>query len=209
MDGSYHFKISESEYLPILPYEYVRRVGAFQIMNLNDSLSDKVGRFRTYVISQIKKHPEETFDILKCSPAQLLNLCDYIEIKPKNYYYDAITLGKQIRTIINLLKEIENAGDSLAIAETNNDRYSYSEWKSLDDYSSFIDRDGDLRYEQFTKLVEKESQDIKYIEAKEKYEKDKLFYEEHSSMMDHRPEAPKYRGTQNIEMSEQGRQLLT
>lgn len=209
MDGSYHYKITESRNLPILPYEYVRRVGAFQIMNLNDSLSDKFGRFRTYVISQIKKHPEETFDILKCSPAQLLNLCDYIEIKPKNYYYDAITLGKQIRTIINLLKEIENAGDSLVIAETNNDRHSYSKWKSLDDYSSFIDRDGDLRYEQFTKLVEKESQDIKYIEAKEKYEKDKLFYEEHSSMMDYCPEAPKYRGTQNIEMSEQGRQLLT
>lgn len=178
-------------------------------MNLNDSLSNKVGKFRSYVISQIKKHPEETFDILKCSPKQLINLCDYIEMKPKDYYYKTYTWGDQVRTMINLLKKIENAGNSLKITETDNNRYSYSKQEYLDNYQHFVNRDRNLRYKQFTKLVEKECQDTEYIEAKEKYEEDKLFYKEHSSMMDHCPTAPEYKRTKNVEMTERGRQLLT
>ncbi len=211
MKGNYNFTITESGNLPVLPYEYVRRVGAFQIMKLNDSLSSKVGRFRYYVISQIKKHPEETFDILKCSPAQFLALCAYIETEEiQRYDYNKrITWGQKIQTIINLLRQIEDAENSLTIAMTDSNSYNYSKWKSLDNYYAFIDNDGNLRYEQFTKLVEKECQDIEYIEVKEKYEKDMLFYEEHSSMMDHCPQAPEYRGTKNVEMTERGKQLLT
>ena len=44
--------------------------------------------------------------------------------------------------------------------------------------------------------------------AKEKYEKDKRFYEEHASMMDHAPVPPEYHGTKNVEMTERGQQLL-
>ena len=37
---------NESDNLPALPYEYVRRVGAFHIIGLNDSLSNKICGFR-------------------------------------------------------------------------------------------------------------------------------------------------------------------
>lgn len=58
------------------------------------------------------------------------------------------------------------------------------------------------------KIVEKESENPDYLEAKEKYEKDKRFYEEHASMMDHAPVPPEYHGTKNVEMTERGQQLL-
>lgn len=57
MDGSYHFKITESSNIPVLPYlpyEYVRRVGAFQIMNLNDSLSNKVGKLEVMLFHRLR-----------------------------------------------------------------------------------------------------------------------------------------------------------
>lgn len=38
--------------------------------------------------------------------------------------------------------------------------------------------------------------------------KDKRYYEEHTSMMDHAPVPPEYHGTKNVEMTERGQQLL-
>lgn len=203
MTGEYKFKIIKSGNLPALPYEYVHRVGAFHIMNLYDSLVDKIGEFRDYVITQIKKNPEAIFDISECSPAQLLTLCECIVIKKGSY--ETYTWREKIQTVIDRLKQVEDAGNSLVIAETNNNSCY---WKELDGYSAFAHNDR-LHYEEFMKLTEKESQDDDYIKMKEKYEKDKLFYEEHSSMMDHCPQAPKYRGTKNVEMTERGKQLLT
>ena len=214
MYGDYKFKVTKSNHLPALPYEYVRRAGAFRIMNLNDSLNKKIGAYRDYVISQIKKKPEETFDIFKCSVEQLLDLCDKIEIileRKKSSYYgynDNCTYnwGSKIRNILSCLKNIEGAGNSLVIARTNEKQNDSSwsrndDWIKCDDYNSYIDS------EQFIKIVETESQDPGYIEVKEKYEKDKLFYEDHASMMDHAPVPPKYLSTKNAEMTERGKQL--
>lgn len=90
MTGEYKFKVTQKFNLPALPYEYVHRVGAFHIMNLNDSLTDKIGGFRDYVITQIKKNPETIFDISECSPAQLLTLCECIVTKKqlRNLYVE-------------------------------------------------------------------------------------------------------------------------
>lgn len=195
--------------LLILPYEYVQRVGAFQIMNLSESISNKLGGFRGYVIEQIKKKPEDIFDIMKCSPTQLLNLCGYIKINDK-YGNFLSTWEEKILDIVDLLTQIKMAGNSLVIAETYDDNlYHSGSWKKLDNYSSFVDYNGKLNFNQFMQLTEKECQDVEYIAAKEKYEKDRLYYEEHSSMLDHEPKAPKYKGTENVEMTEQGKQLLT
>ena len=79
MNGDYRFKVTKPSSLSTLPYEYVRRVGAFHIMNLSDSLHKKIGEHRNYVIAQIKANPEKLFDVFKCSTVQLLHLCDEIE----------------------------------------------------------------------------------------------------------------------------------
>lgn len=198
MTGEYKFKVTKKSSLPVLPYEYVHRVGAFHVMNLHDSLTDKIGGFRDYVIAQIKKNPEAIFDISKCSPAQLLALCKCIVIRKDSY--KTYTWEEEIQIVIERLKQIEGAGNSLTIAKTSDRDYG-DRWEKFDEYSTFA-------YDEFIRLVEKESQDDDYIEMKEKYEKDKLFYEEHSSMMDHCPQAPRYRGTKNVEMTERGKQLL-
>lgn len=207
MDGVYKFKVTETGSLPTLPYEYVRRVGAFHIMNLSDSLHKKIGEHRNYVIAQIKTNPEKLFDVFKCSAVQLLHLCDDIKI---NYYSNsadrAYNWGTELRNILKLLECIADADNSLVIAEANKDCWP-SCWKERDNYSSFA-KSIESHSEQWMKIVEKESENPDYLEAKEKYEKDKRFYEEHASMMDHAPVPPEYHGTKNVEMTERGQQLL-
>lgn len=216
MDGDYRFKVRKTGFSPTLPYEYVRRVGAFHIMNLSDSLHKKIGGYRDYVMAQIRINPEKTFDIFKCSAAQLLDLCDKItlehEKKTVGGYRKSETYnwGSEVRHIIELLECIADADNSLVIAETNEDHDKYSrndDWVKLDNYSPYVDS-VTFHGEQLIKIVEKESQNPDYLEAKEKYEKDKRFYEEHASMMDHAPVPPKYQGTKNVEMTERGQQLL-
>ena len=207
MHGEYKFWVTEDGSLPILPYEYVRRVGAFHVMNLSDSLHKKIGGYRDYVIAQIKTNPEKPFDIFKCSAVQLLHLCDDIKIP----YYSNSTdrtynWGTELRNIIKLLECIADADNSLVIAEANNDHWR-NNWKECDNYSSFA-KSIESHSEQWMKIVEKESENPDYLETKEKYEKDKRFYEEHASMMDHAPVPPEYHGTKNVEMTERGQQLL-
>ena len=207
MNGDYRFKVTKTSSLPTLPYEYVRRVGAFHIMNLSDSLHKKIGEHRNYVIAQIKANPEKLFDVFKCSAVQLLHLCDDIKI---NYYSNSVdrayNWGTELRNILKLLECIADADNSLVIAEANKDCWP-SNWKKLDNYSSFA-KSIESHSEQWMKIVEKESENPDYLEAKEKYEKDKRFYEEHESMMDHAPVPPEYHGTKNVEMTERGQQLL-
>lgn len=207
MDEDYRFKVTKTGSLPTLPYEYVRRVGAFHIMNLSDSLHKKIGEHRNYVIAQIKMKSEKPFDIFKCSAVQLLHLCDEIEV---DYYNDCrhhhYNWGTELRNIIKLLECIADADNSLVIAEANNNHWT-NNWKEYDNYSSFAESI-ESHSEQWMKIVEKESENPDYLEAKEKYEKDKRFYEEHASMMDHAPVPPEYHGTKNVEMTERGQQLL-
>lgn len=207
MDGAYRFQVRKTGFSPTLPYEYVRRVGAFHIMNLSDSLHKKIGEHRNYVIAQIKTNPEKLFDVFKCSAVQLLHLCDDIKI---NYYSNsadrAYNWGTELRNILKLLECIADADNSLVIAEANKNCWP-SYWKELDNYSSFA-KSIESHNEQWMKIVEKESENPDYLEAKEKYEKDKRFYEEHASMMDHAPVPPEYHGTKNVEMTERGQQLL-
>lgn len=207
MDEYHEFKTTETGSLSILPYEYVRRVGAFHVMNLSDSLHKKIGGYRNYVIAQIKMKPEKTFDIFKCSAVQLLHLCDEIEV---DYYngcrHHHYNWGTELRNIIKLLECIADADNSLVIAEANNNHWT-NNWKEYDNYSSFAESI-ESHSEQWMKIVEKESENPDYLEAKEKYEKDKRFYEEHASMMDHAPVPPEYHGTKNVEMTERGQQLL-
>lgn len=215
-DGAYKLKVTKTGSLPTLPYEYVRRVGAFHIMNLSDSLHKKIGEHRNYVIAQIKTNPEKSFDVLKCSAVQLLELCDNITLEREKVDYwgcrvnEPYSLGSEVRNIVKLLERIADADNSLVIAETNknhNKHSEYEDWVQCNDYSSYID--GITFHDRrLTKIVKKESQNPDYLEAKEKYEKDKRFYEEHASMMDHAPVPPKYQGTKNVEMTERGQQLL-
>lgn len=201
MNGDYRFKVTKTGSLPTLPYEYVRRVGAFHIMNLSDSLHKKIDGYRDYVIAQIKTNPEKPFDIFKCSAVQLLHLCDDIEYHTYNW-------GTELRNVLKLLERIADADNSLVIAETNKDYTGwFDQWKNRDNYSSFV-KSVEFHNEQWMKIVEKESKNPDYLEAKEKYEKDKRFYEEHASMMDHAPAPPRYHGTKNVEMTERGQQLL-
>lgn len=207
----YNFKVTKPGSLPRLPYEYVRRVGAFHIMNLSDSLHKKIGEHRNYVIAQIKTNPEKLFDVFKCSAVQLLHLCDEIEV---DYYNDCrhhhYNWGTELRNILKLLECIADADNSLVIAEANKNYdtwLDYRKWIEHDNYSSFVESI-ESHSEQWMKIVEKESENPDYLEAKEKYEKDKRFYEEHASMMDHAPVPPKYQGTKNVEMTERGQQLL-
>ena len=217
MNGSYDFKVTKTGSLPILPYEYVRRVGAFHIMNLSDSLHKKIGKYRNYVIAQIKMNPEKPFDIFKCSAVQLLELCDNITLEREKVDYwgcrekEPYSLGSEVRNIVKLLEHVADADNSLVIAETNGDHNKHSrddDWVKCDNYSSYIDGIT-FHDKQLTKIVEIESKNPDYLEVKEKYEKDKRFYEEHASMMDHAPMPPKYHGTKNVKMTEQGRQFLT
>lgn len=207
MDGAYEFTVTKTGSLPTLPYEYVRRVGAFHIMNLSDSSHKKIGEHRNYVIAQIKTNPEKLFDVFKCSAVQLLHLCDEIEV---DYYNDCrhhhYNLGTELRNTIKLLECIADADNSLVIAEADKN-YWPSYWRERDNYSSFA-KNIESHSEQWMKIVEKESENPDYLEAKEKYEKDKRFYEEHASMMDHAPVPPEYHGTKNVEMTERGQQLL-
>lgn len=207
MDEDYRFKVRKTGFSPTLPYEYVRRVGAFHIMNLSDSLHKKIGERRNYVIAQIKTNPEQLFDVFKCSAEQLLHLCDEIEV---DYYNDCrhhhYNWGTELRNTIKLLECIADADNSLVIAEADKD-YWPSYWRERDNYSSFA-KSIESRSEQWMKIVEKESENPDYLEVKEKYEKDKRFYEEHASMMDHAPVPPEYHGTKNAEMTERGQQLL-
>lgn len=201
MNEDYRFKVTKTGSLPTLPYEYVRRVGAFHIMNLSDSLHKKIDGYRDYVIAQIKTNPEKPFDIFKCSAVQLLHLCDDIEYHTYNW-------GTELRNVLKLLERIADADNSLVIAETNKDYTGgFDQWKNRDNYSSFV-KSVEFHNEQWMKIVEKESKNPDYLEAKEKYEKDKRFYEEHASMMDHAPAPPRYHGTKNVEMTERGQQLL-
>lgn len=209
----YDFHVAEPEIQISLPYDYVCRVGSFRILALHDSLTGKIGGYRDFVVSQIKKHSEETFDILKCSPVQLFSFCKHIRyVEKDDYYRNESIWGDKIQAITKLLMQIEEAEGSLVISETKHDysggSFYADEWTKLEDYSSFIKRDGNLRYKEFTKLTEKECQDAEYVEAKEKYEKDNRFYEEYSSMVDHCPQKPAYKGTRSIEMTERGKQLL-
>lgn len=207
MNKYHEFKTTETGSLSILPYEYVRRVGALHVMNLSDSLHKKIGGYRNYVIAQIKMKPEKPFDIFKCSAVQLLHLCDEIEV---DYYNDCrhhhYNWGTELRNIIKLLECIADADNSLVIAEANNNHWT-NNWKEYDNYSSFAESI-ESHSEQWMKIVEKESENPDYLEAKEKYEKDKRFYEEHASMMDHAPVPPEYHGTKNVEMTERGQRLL-
>lgn len=200
MKGDYDFEITEAGDLPILPYEFVQRVGAWQVINLNKSLSNKLGFFEGYVISQIKKNPDQLFDILKCSPKQYYQLCEYIGLNP--YYF------------IENLKKIEKEGGSLVVAEK--DGYS---WKRLEEYSHFLIyhydsssiKDCDSirnEYNEYITIIKKESNTPEYIAAKEKYKKDKAFFDEHSSMLDHEPEPPRCKRTKNVELTEKGKKLL-
>lgn len=207
MDRDYGFKVRKTGFSPTLPYEYVRRVGAFHIMNLSDSLHKKIGEHRNYVIAQIKTNPEKLFDVFKCSAVQLLHLCDEIEV---DYYngcrHHHYNWGTELRNTIRLLECIADADNSLIIAEAD-ENYLPSNWKERDNYSSFAESI-ESHSEQWMKIVERESENPDYLEAKEKYEKDKRFYEEHASMMDHAPVPPKYHGTKNVEITERGQQLL-
>ena len=206
-DGAYKLKVTKTGSLPTLPYEYVRRVGAFHIMNLSDSLHKKIGERRNYVIAQIKTNPEKLFDVFKCSAEQLLRLCDEIKV---DYYNDCrhhhYNWGTELRNTIKLLECIADADNSLVIAEADKD-YWPSYWRERDNYSSFA-KSIESHSEQWMKIVEKESENPDYLEVKEKYEKDKRFYEEHASMMDRAPVPPEYHGTKNVEMTERGQQLL-
>lgn len=209
MDGDYRFKVTKTGSLLTLPYEYVRRVGAFHVMNLSDSLHKKIDGYRDYVIAQIKTNPEKTFDIFKHSAVQLLHLCDDIKINyHSNCSHRTDNWGTELRNILKLLECVADADNSLVIAETNKNATHWSEqWKTRDNYSSFVES-VELHNEQWMKIVEKESENPDYLEAKEKYEKDKRFYEEHASMMDHAPVPPEYHGTKNVEMTERGQRLL-
>lgn len=205
-DGAYKLKVTKTGSLPTLPYEYVRRVGAFHIMNLSDSLHKKIGEHRNYVIAQIKTNPEKLFDVFKCSAVQLLHLCDEIEVDYYGDYRHHYNWGTELKNILKLLECIADADNSLVIAEADKN-YWPSYWRKRDNYSSFA-KNIESHSEQWMKIVEKESENPDYLEAKEKYEKDKRFYEEHASMMDHAPVPPEYHGTKNVEMTERGQQLL-
>lgn len=202
MKGDYDFEITEAGELPILPYGFVQRVGAWQVINLNESLSNKLGSFETYVISQIKKNPDQLFDILKLSPNQYKQLFESI-----NFAHEYFAENLEI---------IEKAGGSLLVAEKEDDYYGYDELK---DYDCFLSchRDSNSykyiesihkQYEGYIKIVKKEGNTPEYIAAKEKYKKDKAFFDEHSSMLDHEPEPPQRKRTKNVELTEKGEKVL-
>lgn len=203
------FTVSFSTTLPHLPYDYIRRMGAFNAMNLHDSLIRKTDGYRDYIIKHIKAQPDdEPFDIIKCSPEQLLDLCNFISVEHKHAYYGkAENYYAYIMRVIELLDELERNNGSETVAVCKGD-YHFPTWNKLPNYNTFFDYNNEIKYKPYICLVERECQDKEYVESKEKYERDKLFYEEHSSMIDHAPEKPKFKGTRDIEITNTGQQLL-
>lgn len=185
-----------------LPYEYVKGKGAFRVMAIHDSLTEKLNGYRDFCISRIKKEPEKLFNINSCSKEDLIELCrctTYSVGKSQKNLYETLAYD------IEELRFIDEMGGSVIVS-----RYIPVGRKMLGDKwenEKFYTRISKVSPE-YVEIVEKESTDPAYIAEKEQYERDLQFYMEHKNMMDHEPVKPYYNGFLEAVITPAGRAFL-
>ena len=185
-----------------LPYEYVKSKGAFRIMALHDSLTQKLSDYRDYCITEIKANPDAVFNINNCSKEQILDLCRCI----------TITVGRQQKNLyetlaydIEELRFIDENPQPMVVSRYNPRNRSMlgDKWENEKIYSRISKVSSG-----FLTIVEKESDAPEYLELKAQYEKDMEFYKEHQNMMDHEPVKPLYNGYKEAVITEAGHRFL-
>ena len=90
-------KFTFNNELAILPYDFIKKHNPFNVINLDDSLYDKLKGFDKNIIIQcILDNPNEVFDINKCSPKHLLKICSSFEISHFDFYFSKDEIIKKI-----------------------------------------------------------------------------------------------------------------
>ena len=186
--------------LSCLPYEYIHKMNPFRVMTLHDGLEDKVGAHRAYLVSQMKAYPDVVFDIMKCSPSQLLELCKSIRLKDYGTQYDMLL------EVIDLLERIDKEGGVLLFGKKYGIN-SYTPVRYLADVqSAYVNNMGQLKHRTYMRVIEKEAEDAEYLKEKKQYEEELKVYERHPAVVD-KPLGV-YKSYLYIEPTDIGRKLL-
>lgn len=122
MNSMYNFDVESRSTLSSLPYEYVNRTNAFEVLRLHKSLENKLNNYKNFVIKQIILEPNVVFDISVCDSNQQLDLCNYIKIRDSKSFYSSKrceTWSEELELILECLKQIKEANGSLVVAEMN------------------------------------------------------------------------------------------
>lgn len=178
-----------------LPYEYIKKMNPFRVRQLHQSLEEKLGRNRAFVIEYLTKHPRFLFDIYKLSSEGIKELCLFIRYKTigfTNCHLDNLEI------IYTALKEFENNDESFLIAESDNhtqfllDSLQNSLFTQNNSNKNLVSK-----YPQYIHVENRESTDNQYLRRKE-YEKSFEHYDHVS-----------YRLCAYATITEEGRQLLS
>ncbi|MDE7366945.1 MAG: hypothetical protein K2N24_06290, partial [Lachnospiraceae bacterium] len=78
-----------SDYLKVIPYEFISRVGSIQLMNIADGLENVLRYVRTdFLLKVLKLNPEAEFDIYRLDKSLICEFIDDYETFGFNMDYD-------------------------------------------------------------------------------------------------------------------------
>lgn len=127
--------------LSFLPYEFIKKYGVFNVLNMHNKLEEKLGEYRTFVIECIKNCPSELFNINSLSPEEHLEL---LRLMKKDDCY---------KKFVKIVDKIENNELLIGTIEfgTEEDGYHLSSsasrnlyFKSFSNYEDSLNRYFDL-----------------------------------------------------------------
>lgn len=183
---NYSFDICTKSILSSLPYEYVKKVGSFEVFKIHKQLCEKLGEHRESVIEYLKKNPDKTFDINSLSSKEIY------EIFKPSHIDDVIPVLEMIEKASDQIlpmysfspqnnryfKVLFSDDDALTLTKTIKNLLHYTkDYSSLHSYDDTFFRTEDLYnfhsfksfFNEYFEYAEIESNNPAYLERKQKY----------------------------------------
>ena len=183
---NYSFDICSKSILSNLPYDYVKRVGSFEVFKIHKQLCEKLGEHKDNVIEYLKKNPDKTFDISKLSskeiyeifrPSHIEDVIPVLEMieRASDQILPMYSFSPQNNRYFKVLFSDEDA--SILTKTIKNLLHYTSDFSSLHSYDDTFFRTEDLYnfhsfksfFNEYFEYAEVESNNPAYIERKQKY----------------------------------------
>ena len=164
--GIYGASGSSGRDLQNIPYEYVKEKGIYNIINIDNSLKDKINKIPFFRNSLLKNI---------CKSNGNFNINQYVREAVKLSYFDIsyklIDCIKDLKKA-NFLLEIDLNYDLCEMANKNNYqnfRLKYQYWYGKEYFEEFEKIKKEYNYEKFIEIEEIECEDEEYLTKKQKH----------------------------------------